>query len=151
MVVDANRTICVLIKNAQNTNELVLFVRCFVLIMMPEYKYLKLTNSSTLEVRAECRDWTDYNVEPHVAYHRAMLSAAVAPLTVHADATHVPVSAVMHMATFIAVAKVVRAEFKDLVGEIKIANASPIVRGMYRTLCFSGLVGSETIGKITFC
>jgi hypothetical protein len=116
---------------------------------MPEYNYLELTNS-TLLVRPERRDWNDYSVDPHVLYHRAILSAAAAPLVVQADATHVPFSVLFHMATFVAIAKVVRVEFKGIVDEIIITNAPSFVHGLYRTLCAAGLVGTDTIGKITF-
>jgi hypothetical protein len=116
---------------------------------MPEYNYLSLTEN-TLVVRPECRDWNDYSVDPHVQYHRAMLSTATAPLVVQADATHVPISVVLHLATFVAIAKVVRVEFKGIVDEIIIANASPFVHGVYRTLCAAGLVGTDTINKISF-
>jgi hypothetical protein len=117
---------------------------------MPGYTYLECTGG-VLHVYPENRDWADYTVEPHIAYHRAVLSTATAPLVVRVDASSVPTSAVLHAATFLELARVVRAEFKGLVGEICITNTSAVVRALYTLLKTSGAIGTDTIGKITLC
>ena len=116
---------------------------------MPTYSYLACAGSF-MNVYPEKRDWNDYSVAPHVAYHRAVLSAAIAPLVVRVDASSVPASAVLHLATFVELARVVRAEFKGLVGEIYITNAPAVVRALYALLQTSGAIGAQTVGKITF-
>ena len=105
---------------------------------------------SFVNVYPEKRDWSDYSVAPHVAYHRAVLATAVAPVVVRVDARNVPASAVLHIATFVELARVVRNEFKGAVGNIFIANAPAVVIALYKLLRTGGMVGTDTVGKITF-
>jgi hypothetical protein len=74
----------------------------------------------------------------------------VAPVVVRVDARNVPARSALHIATFFELARVVRNEFKEVVGDIFITNAPTVVFALYKLLQTSGMVGTDTVSKITF-
>jgi len=101
-------------------------------------------------VLPERRNWTDFQTEAHVNYHRAVLSLAGSSVLVTVNARLVPCAALLHVNTFCEIARVVRNEFKNTIDRIVITDASYTTMVLYRLMCTMGAIGTSTSAKISF-
>lgn len=116
---------------------------------MPRFAYLAVAGA---HVHVDCgaRDWGDYDVDSHIAYHRLVLSQAPRLFSVYVDATDIPYAASTHALFFRALCSMARKDFKDRVVSVTVRNAPAFVKALYRAFVCIGLVPGATARKVTF-
>lgn len=116
---------------------------------MPRFNYLSLSGALVV-VDCRARDWGDYDVESHIAYHRLVLGQAPHKFSVSVDATDLPYAAGTHALFFRALCAMARTDMKNRLVAATVRNAPAFLKTLYRAFVCVGLVSPTTARKVTF-